>query len=84
MFLLFSGMNNGGYGGRGGGGGGMGGGMNQNFTQDTMGGMGNQGMMFGNQQTSTTQVSIPKDVRLSSSVYNIFKQLLVKIPDCRI
>ena len=48
------------------GGGGMGGGrgdnFNQNFTQDTMGGMGNQGMMFGNQQTTTTQVSIPKDV----------------------
>ena len=25
--------------------------------------MGGQGMMFGNQQTTTTQVSIPKDVR---------------------
>lgn len=37
------------------------GGNNQNFTQDTMGGMGNQGMMFGNQSTST-QVSIPKDL----------------------
>jgi len=37
------------------------GGNSQNFTQDTMGGMGNQGMMFGNQSTST-QVSIPKDL----------------------
>jgi heterogeneous nuclear ribonucleoprotein K len=37
--------------------------MNQNFTQDTMGGLGNQGMMFGNQsQSTTTQVSIPKDL----------------------
>ena len=59
-----------GMGGGGGGGGAMGGGgggrggdnFQQNFTQDTMGGAGNQGMMFGNQPTSTTQVSIPKDV----------------------
>lgn len=62
-------------GGRGGGGGGGMNGMNrgaagamgdgfgaQNFSQDTMGGMGSQGMMFGNQAASTTQVSIPKDV----------------------
>jgi len=42
--------------------GGFGDGSNsQNFTQDTMGGMGNQGMMFGSQNTST-QVSIPKDL----------------------
>ena len=41
--------------------GGMGGGMNQNFTRDPMGRMGGQGMIFGNQQTMTTQVSIPKD-----------------------
>lgn len=51
----------------GGGGSGMGGGggLSQNFAQDTMvgdGGMGQQGMMFGNQQTTTTQVSIPKDL----------------------
>lgn len=39
--------------------GGMGGGAD-NFASDTMGG--NQGMMFGNQQTTTTQVSIPKDL----------------------
>ena len=48
-----------------GGGGGMGAGRDsfqQNFTQDTMGGMGNQGMMFGSQNPTTTQVSIPKDV----------------------
>ena len=54
-------------------GGGMGGGdmgrdYPQNFAQDTMGGMGNQGMMFGSagsgQNTTTTQVSIPKDVRM--------------------
>jgi len=52
----FGGGMNGSYGGRSGG-------MNQNFTQDTMGGMGNQGMMFGNQsQSTTTQVSIPKDL----------------------
>ena len=40
----------------------------QNFAQDTMGGMGNQGMMFGSTSSgggnqTTTQVSIPKDVR---------------------
>lgn len=45
--------------GRSGGMGGGGGGMGQNFASDTMG-MGNQGMMFGNQQS--TQVSIPKDL----------------------
>merc|ERR1719318_839738 len=38
------------------------GGLSQNFTQDTMGGMGQQGMMFGNQNSSQTQVSIPKDL----------------------
>jgi heterogeneous nuclear ribonucleoprotein K len=55
---------------------GGGGGMSQNFTQDTMvssrdayssyddeGGMGDQGMMFGgNHPTTSTQVSIPKDL----------------------
>merc|ERR1712062_175366 len=41
------------------GGGGMGG---QNFAQDTVGGMSNQGMMFGNQGSESTQVSIPKDL----------------------
>ena len=48
------------------GGGDMGRDYTQNFAQDTMGGMGNQGMMFGSassgQNTTTTQVSIPKDV----------------------
>ncbi|XP_014786470.1 heterogeneous nuclear ribonucleoprotein K isoform X2 [Octopus bimaculoides] len=34
----------------------------QNFAQDSMGGMGNQGMMFGMEQTTTTQVTIPKEL----------------------
>lgn len=64
-----SGMSDFGMGGGNGnmGGGNMGSSMNQNFTQDTMvstSAMGNQGMMFGsqNQNSSTTQVSIPKDL----------------------
>lgn len=47
----------------GGGAGSMGGGMaslGDNFASDSM--SGNQGMMFGNQSTTTTQVSIPKDL----------------------
>ncbi|KAK2166977.1 hypothetical protein NP493_1294g01050 [Ridgeia piscesae] len=72
-----SGMGGGGSMGGGGMSGGGGGGNfgSQNFTQDTVGGMGNQGMMFGgsggggNQSgggggggSTTTQVSIPKDL----------------------
>jgi S-adenosylmethionine synthetase len=45
------------------------GGFNQNFAQDSMGGMGNQGMMFGNAQSTSTQVSIPKDV--STKLFSI-------------
>ncbi|CAE1300055.1 HNRNPK [Acanthosepion pharaonis] len=47
--------------GRGGSGQGFYGGQ-QNFAQDSMGGMGQQGMMFGMEQTTTTQVTIPKDL----------------------
>lgn len=47
--------------GRGGGGQGFYGGQ-QNFAQDSMGGMGQQGMMFGMEQATTTQVTIPKDL----------------------
>ncbi|KAL3866734.1 hypothetical protein ACJMK2_044015 [Sinanodonta woodiana] len=48
----------GGFGGRGGDS--FGGGMD--FMDDNMGGMGQQGMMFGNDPTSNTQVTIPKDL----------------------
>ena len=41
------------------------------------GGMGGQGMMFGNQQTTTTQVSIPKDVRFNRDPTIFFIVLII-------
>lgn len=36
--------------------------MGGGFDDDNMGNMGNQGMMFGGDQSSSTQVTIPKDL----------------------